>query len=296
MRFKGLVVIMVMLAGLFFAANALAAGEACVKCHGSQAADITSSAHSALECDSCHEGAAEHAADSSKKVGVRFDLELCGDCHRDQYTTYTYGDDIKTRFGGSPLKNPKTNLFPHYNDLIDGHGFTKEYNDRRSHNVMLIDHYDIKRGKSDTCLQCKSTKAAYYWNSGKEITVPADVTVKGGHMKEAVTIPKGTKVKMSTAFDAAYPNTHEARVLVTLPDGKMYASYDYKGAGKDQTWTWSALYALTVGGLPASSGTRGSGNGCNHCHNPHKAGKASSGAEKGFRIIRKSELYAIDKH
>ena len=294
MRVRSLAVLPVMLAGLFLAASAFAAGEACVKCHATQVSNISASAHSSLECESCHEGAAEHAADSSKAVGVRFDLELCGDCHRDQYTTYTYGDDIKTRFGGSPLKNAKTNTFPHYNDLIDGHGFTKEYNDRRSHNVMLIDHFDIKRGKFDTCLQCKSTKAAYYWNSGKEITVPADVTVKAGHMKEAVTIPKGTKVKMSTAFEEKYPKTHEARILVTLPDGKMFASYDLPGAAKDQNWTWSAVYALTVGGLPESSATRGSGNGCNHCHDPHKVGKAKGG-EKGFRIIRKAELYAIDR-
>jgi nitrite reductase (cytochrome c-552) len=288
-------VITVFLACLFFTANAYAAGESCGKCHTKQVGDISSSAHSGLDCDSCHEGAADHAADSSKKVGVHFDLELCGGCHKDQYVTYTYGDDIKTRFGGSPYQYAKTNDFPHYNDIIDGHGFTKEYNARRSHNVMLLDHFDIKRGKFDTCLQCKSTRLAYYWNTGREMTVESDVTVKAGHMKNAVTIPKGTKIKAATAFGAPYPKTHEAQVLVTLPDGKTYASYDVPGATKDQNWTWSALYALTVGGLPADAPTRNSGNGCNHCHDPHKVGKASGGGEKGFRIIRKAELYAIDK-
>jgi nitrite reductase (cytochrome c-552) len=295
MRINVLKVVAVMLLSLLCGANIFAAGESCEKCHKQQAGDVSSSAHSSLDCDSCHEGAAEHAADSSKKVGVHFDLELCGGCHKDQYVTYTYGDGYKTRFGGSPEKYAKTNDFPHYNDIIDGHGFTKEYNARRSHNVMLIDHYDIKRGKYDTCLQCKSTKLAYYWNTGKELSVENDVTVKGGHMKEAVTIPMGTKVKVKTDFDAPYPKTHEAQVLVTLPDGKTYASFEIPGAAKDQNWTWSALYAVTVGGLPKDAATRGSGNGCNHCHNPHKVGRASGGGEKGFRIIRKAELYAIGK-
>ena len=69
MRVRSLAVLPVMLAGLFLAASAFAAGEACVKCHATQVSNISASAHSSLECESCHEGAAEHAADSSKAVG-----------------------------------------------------------------------------------------------------------------------------------------------------------------------------------------------------------------------------------
>src|SRR5512135_1813833 len=112
MRTRKLLVLPFLLAAVFSAAYTFAAGEPCGKCHDTQVRDISSSAHSVLECDSCHEGAAEHAADSSKKVAVHFDLELCGGCHKDQYTTYTYGDSFKTRFGGSPEKYAKTVEFP----------------------------------------------------------------------------------------------------------------------------------------------------------------------------------------
>jgi formate-dependent nitrite reductase cytochrome c552 subunit len=236
----------------------------------------------------------EHSGSPEIKPVVHFDLDMCGKCHPDQYKSYIYGDNIKTKFGGSPERYDKNKDFAHYNDIVDGHGFTKEYNARRSHNMMLLDHFDIKRGKFDTCLQCKSTKAAYYWNSGKEITVGEDVAVKAGHMKDEIIVPKGTKVRMSTAFDAPYPNTHEVQVLVTLPDGKTYSSYDYAGATKDPNWTWSAIYAITVDGLAKDSPTRLSGNGCNECHDPHKSGHAKGGT-KGFRVVRKAELLAIEK-
>ena len=271
------------------------AAENCGGCHETQATDIAGSAHAKIGCAPCHDRAKQHSASPDDiKPAVHFDLDMCGKCHPDQYKSYIYGDNIKTKFGGSPLKFAKTNDFPHYNDIIDGHGFTKEYNERRGHNVMLLDHFNITRGKYDTCLQCKSTKAAYYWNSGKEITLGEDVAVKAGHMKEEIRVPKGTKIKMSTASDAPYPNTHEVRILVTLPDGKIYSSYDYPGATKDQNWTWSAIYSITVDGLAKNSPTRLSGNGCNECHNPHKSGHAKDGT-KGFRIVRKAELTAIEK-
>jgi hypothetical protein len=90
------------------------------------------------------------------KTTVHFDLEVCAGCHPDQYQTYIYGDDWKTKYGGSPgphavnpLPNGDPNLwnklkdFANYNDIIDGYGFTREYNEERSHNVMIQDHHDI---------------------------------------------------------------------------------------------------------------------------------------------------------
>jgi hypothetical protein len=59
---------------------------------------------------------------------------------------------------------------------------------------------------------------------------------------------------------------------------------------------WSALYALTINELPADSPTIASGNGCNHCHDPHKAGQDRKGNTIGFRLIRKSLLYAIENN
>jgi formate-dependent nitrite reductase cytochrome c552 subunit len=277
-------------------ATVQAQNQACTGCHSQKVTDLAASSHAVLTCETCHEGAAVHAGDGAGKVKVHFDLELCGGCHTDQYGTYTYGDSWKTTYGGSPNRWSKLNDFSHYNDIIDGYGFTREYNEERSHGVMLQDHYDVTRGKYDTCMQCKSTNVAYYWDSGKERIIENETFVRGGHMTQGITIPAGTRVWMRTDRAAAYPRTHEAQVLVTLPDGTMYSSFDYPGATRNTQWTWSALYALTVNELPAGSATRQSGNGCNHCHNPHKVKRdAATGELAGFRLIRKSLLDAIDR-
>jgi len=273
-----------------------AQSQPCSGCHAQRVTEITASSHAGVPCETCHDGAAVHAADLATKPAVHFDLELCGSCHSAQYGTYVYGDAWKTPYGGSPTRWSKLNDFVHYNDIIDGYGFTREYNEERSHGVMLQDHYDVTRGKYDTCIQCKSTKVAYYWDSGQARTVRNQTVVQGGHMAQAVTVPAGTTVRMSTDRQAAYPKTHEAQVLVTLPDGTKYASYDTPGATKNPTWTWSALYALTVNELPAGSPTRDSGNGCNHCHAPHKVKRdLATGELVGFRIVRKSLLDAISR-
>jgi hypothetical protein len=101
---------------------------------------------------------------------------------------------------------------------------------------------------------------------------------------------------LKTDREAAPPYNHEVQVLVSLPDGTLYASFDYPGATKDGLWLWAALYALTVNELPPASPTRLSGNGCNHCHDPHKVGRdpATDGLI-GFRLIRKSLIDAIDR-
>ena len=277
-------------------ATARAQGQACAGCHAQRVAEIAASSHGAIACETCHEGAAAHASDVSQKPVVHFDLESCGGCHVDQYGTYVYGDDWKTRYGGSPAGWSKLNDFGHYNDIIDGYGFTREYNEERSHGVMLKDHHDVTRGKYETCLQCKSTKAAYYWDTGQERLIANETVVSAGHMAQAITVPAGTKVTMLTDRLAPYPRTHEARVVVTLPDGTKYSSFDTPGATRNVQWTWAALYALTVNELPAGSPTRQSGNGCNHCHAPHKVKRdAATGSLVGFRIIRKSLVDAIDR-
>jgi nitrite reductase (cytochrome c-552) len=99
--------------------------------------------------------------------------------------------------------------------------------------------------------------------------------------------------------EATHTTSHEARVQVTLPNGTMYSSFDDTGAEKDTKMSgyvlWSTLYALTVNELPPGSPTIDSGNGCNHCHNPHKAGQDADGTT-GFRLIRKSLIYAIENN
>ncbi|HEX5043514.1 MAG TPA: ammonia-forming cytochrome c nitrite reductase subunit c552 [Candidatus Polarisedimenticolaceae bacterium] len=283
---------------VFLGAHALvhAQSPSCTGCHAQRVAEVSASSHAGVACATCHEGAVAHAADVATKPAVHFDLELCGGCHASQYGTYVYGDGWKTPYGGSPTQWSKLNDFAHYNDVIDGYGFTREYNEERSHGVMLQDHYDVTRGKFDTCIQCKSTQVAYYWDSGKERTVRNPTVVQGAHMAQPISVPAGTTVRMSTDRQAAYPKTHEAQVLVTLPDGTRYASFDTAGAVKNTQWTWSALYALTVNELAPTSPTRASGNGCNHCHAPHKVRRdTATGELVGFRIIRKSLLDAISR-
>jgi formate-dependent nitrite reductase cytochrome c552 subunit len=278
-------------------AAALALNEECSTCHAMKVTNLAASSHQGLACATCHEGAAAHEADPEAVMpAVHFDLEVCSSCHADQYGTYIYGDDWKTVYGGSPHLWNKLNDFPHYNDIIDGYGFSREYNEERSHNVMLQDHHDITRGKKETCMQCKSTKLAYYWDSDKERVIENDTFVHAGHMADGILVPAGTKVAMKTDRDAPRPFNHEVQVLVTLPDGTLYASFDYPGATNDGLWLWAALYALTVNDLPADSPTRFSGNGCNHCHDPHKVARdPATDKTTGFRIIRKSLIDAIDK-
>lgn len=264
-------------------------------CHSERVAYQAVSSHAGVFCGGCHAGYEAHlAGPTTARPVVRFDLEACAGCHQDQYGTYVYGDDYKTKYGGSPHDWPKTNDFKYLNSIIDGHGFVREYEEERSHDVMLKDHYDIKRGKFDVCLQCKSTKVAYYWDSGQTRTIANQHVVQGGHMTLSITVPAGTRVVMSTYRTAVgTPKNHEVRVVVTLPDGTKYSSYDLAGATKDFNWTWSALYALTIDGLSAGSKTVDSGNGCNHCHDPHRVGKDAQGNPIGFRVIRSSQKYQM---
>jgi hypothetical protein len=96
----------------------------------------------------------------------------------------------------------------------------------------------------------------YYWDSGKERTIRNDTFVQAGHMSQGILVPAGTKVSMRTEREATPPLDHEAQVLVTLPDGRRFASFAYPGATQDGLWLWAALYALTVNELPPESPTR----------------------------------------
>jgi len=149
---------------------AIKAQEACRDCHRQIATSHAQNAHSGLACSHCHPGALEHQdADDPAKVlpVVDFRAEVCGSCHKFQYETYFMSEPgTAGLYGGTPAdprEHPKTKDFPLYNKIIAGHGFTKEYNEDRSHKFILRDHIDIKRGKNAACLNCKATPVAYYW-------------------------------------------------------------------------------------------------------------------------------------
>jgi nitrite reductase (cytochrome c-552) len=290
-----------------FSAPAVALNEGCASCHQGKVSSIATSLHATLACETCHDGAAGHASNTAIKPAVHFDLQLCGSCHPDQYTTYIKDVPMKTLFGGSvnpPTDWAKTKDFPYYNTIIDGYGFVKEYNEERAHAYMLKDHQEVTRFKYDTCMQCKSTKVAYYWDSGKARTLENDVHVEAGHFDagETITVPEGTTISLSTDRITPYSATgrpnHEVKVLAALPDGTLYASYAYPGAitgvdpdpaiaKKARKWTWAAVYALFRDGLSVGSPTVDAGVACNHCHDPHTVKP---------RIIRKSLIDAISRN
>lgn len=146
------------------------AQEECRDCHRTIHNEFSSGVHSGLTCSQCHPKAVEHQnADDPAKVLpiVDFSAELCGSCHRFQYETYFLSEPgVAGLYGGTPSDpkdHPKTKDFPLYNKIIAGHGFTKEYNEDRSHKFMLRDHIEIKRPKNAACLNCKATPVAYYW-------------------------------------------------------------------------------------------------------------------------------------
>jgi nitrite reductase (cytochrome c-552) len=162
--------------------------EQCADCHSEVAEVLKQHAHAGLACSQCHPNALEHqnADDPTAVVPVvDFRSETCGSCHKFQYETYfTSEPGTAGEFGGTPAdpkEHPKSKDFPLYNKIIAGHGFTKEYNEDRSHRYILRDHIDIKRGKNLACLNCKSTQVAYYWGKewkGVELTTDGDVVAK----------------------------------------------------------------------------------------------------------------------
>jgi uncharacterized CHY-type Zn-finger protein len=171
-----------------------APSEVCGSCHPRRAADLAASEHAGLLCLGCHPDAKDHPLTgyTMPSASQFFQMEMCGACHADQYATYTCDDGSSTKYCGSRYKVPKYEAFSKYNTIIDGHGFVREYNEERSYKNMLRDYTDIKRGKYEVCLQCKSTRVAYYWNGGRTAVLQNDVTVAWAPTNESFVVPKGT--------------------------------------------------------------------------------------------------------
>ncbi|GAB4254347.1 MAG: hypothetical protein Kow00122_12450 [Thermoleophilia bacterium] len=256
-------------------------------CHADRVAQLTASKHAPFGCLACHPDAEDHPTDYTMPSAAQyFQMEVCGTCHADQYGTYTYDDGTATKYGGSPKGRPKYETFADYNTIIDGHGFVREYNEERSHKNMLTDHAEIKRGKYEVCLQCKSTRVAYYWGSGKTATIQSDIDVSWAPTGETFTVPAGTTVKLGTDVTGALTGVaHQVMAEVTW-NGVLYTTYPRDGATVDQKRVWVATYAMAVDGLPAGSPTISDAATCNHCHDPHRT---------DFRLIRKELQRVVDE-
>lgn len=139
----------------------------CVQCHAGIVERYTSGVHQSLQnqCQTCHPNALDHMADViNVRAAVNFSLEACAQCHTSHYESYLHDDGGKPGHFGGSAKSSKYDEFPEYQYLMGGHGFTVEYTEDRAHAYMLKDHLETQRKQTTTCLQCKSTPVAYYWN------------------------------------------------------------------------------------------------------------------------------------
>lgn len=262
------------------------------ECHQETINAHAAGAHGHTPCDMCHAGTgADHAADPKAAVAtIDWTIDACAECHQPEAATYLYDDNAQPGpFGGSQRRppQPKADVFPEYKTIVAGHAFAKDYNEEGAHAYLLEDHYETTRGKFETCVQCKSTKVALAWDSGKPIRVSKDTTVTLTHTAVAaapgikaqpaksVTIPAGTAVTYETD-----PATRRVDARATFPDGTVWTSQPKPS--DDTTANYNMLWASSIA---AAKDTWPYGAGCNHCHDPH------TGDE---RLVRKAMLSAIE--
>jgi len=262
-------------------------GGTCASCHAERAAQMAASEHAALSCVACHPDAEGHPAGyEMPSASEYFQMEICGACHPDQYATYKHDDGTATTFGGSAEGQPKYETFLSYNTIIDGHGFVREYNEERAHANMTTDHADIKRGKFEVCMQCKSTRVAYYWGTGRIATLQHDVPVTWAPTGDRFTVPAGTTIRLATDTDGTVTGVRYQVLAEVDWAGTVYTSWDKPGATKDTQRTWLAVYAMAIDGLPAGSPSIPNTATCNHCHDPHAT---------ELRLIRKELIRQVDE-
>lgn len=262
--------------------------EACggTDCHGEVVEAHSTGTHTSLACVDCHEGTGtEHANDPSAAVAViDWTIDSCARCHEGEATSYLYDDNLKVGpFGGSQREPEihKADEFPQYNTIVAGHGFTREYAEEGAHRYMLYDHARTKRGKFESCLQCKSTKIAYAWGTDMNLRVAEDTeitlthTVTDSAPAKKVNIPAGTTISYATDEDRAVD------AKATFPDGTVWSSRP--AASEDATQNYNMVWAASIAAIKE---TQPYGASCNHCHDPH-TGKQ--------RLVRKAMLTAIEE-
>lgn len=255
-------------------------------CHDDAVNSFAGGPHVQSGCVGCHEGAdGAHRDDpAGNEAKIVWVIDGCSKCHTAEATTYLYDDNAQPGpFGGSQTDppQPKADTFPLYSQIMAGNAFTKEYNEEGSHSQLFEAHYEITRGKYETCVQCKSTKVAYAWLKGQELTVEETTEITLTHTKTATTpakkvsIPAGTKLTYKTD-----PVTAAVDAKAVLPDGTTYTSTPT--ASEDATANFNMLWASTIA---VAEDTMPYGAGCNHCHDPHSG---------ELRIVRQAMLTQIE--
>jgi hypothetical protein len=118
--------------------------QTCYGCH-EQIKDLMGMGKHAsrVSCAVCHLETSGHLDDTSRKPVTRFDLETCGNCHKDQYQSYL---EVNFKSRAKVEKSTTTSRSPTFDKLMMPHGFTKEHGEPRSHAFMLTDHMIVDRG------------------------------------------------------------------------------------------------------------------------------------------------------
>jgi formate-dependent nitrite reductase cytochrome c552 subunit len=325
----------------------------CGDCHPAQQAALLADPaipHIQVNCVSCHEGAdagvdSHLATATTTSMGtpprMNSNLEVCEGCHMDQYNTYEVVSPGRTFYGGSDggLQPPagwnKTVDFPYLNVINSGHTSVLESYEDRAMNWSSLDHQQSILPKAEADLLQGSTRTAYsmgitYLNANNQvvsippkagrITVDRSITMGmavqgtgGAWDPGSVTllVPAGTTV--TTSVDAVNAPKYQVKSVVTLPDGRIYTSYDDPGlaetargddpsptvAAEARNWIFAALEALDLEGLdytiPDPVANPYSGEGyhwpsveaglqCSQCHDPHT---------NKLRVISKPLMEAI---
>lgn len=256
-------------------------------CHDDQIDATLGKAHSELECVTCHPDTGDAHRDDPEKAYAKTDwtVDGCGECHEGEAQTYLFDDNSRIGiYNGSVREPPEQRgdkLFPHYNTIVAGHAFAKDYREEGAHRFMLQDHMETLRGKSSTCVQCKSTKVAYAWNENMTLRVEKSVDVTLTHTAtkdtpaKVVKVPEGTKLTFETN-----PDTGLVTTKMQMPDGTNYQA-PVADKSDDATLAANMIWAGTIA---SADDVMPYGAGCNHCHDPH-SGQA--------RLVRQALIRSV---
>lgn len=219
---------LVMLVSAQSPAVVTAQSEGCATCHADAATRMSSGKHATLPggCETCHEGGAAHEANPADVMlypRVHFDMEMCKDCHIDQYNSFMIAQGGRTIYGGSDEHDPsdpndppapkgwsKTSDLPYWNVLIDGHPFVLETYEDRPMSVNQIEHQETIRPGSESCMACHGTKLAYYQgivyrDAAGQIKADQMVEVSPGVYEPRDVLVKGGTYLPPATSDPLYP-------------------------------------------------------------------------------------------
>ena len=121
----------------------------CYSCHKDIKEFHMGSKHAGVNCAHCHTGSAEHLkregkplAQAQPSIGTRVDHQACGSCHAEQLNSFAEMNyKSYPKFEKATPRGPS----PMFDKLMQGHGFTREHAEPRSHVFMVLDHLTVDR-------------------------------------------------------------------------------------------------------------------------------------------------------